>query len=56
MRIMINTDNDWYKVIWYVHNKIIYYHIYSSTHDVCAEMILPEQVLVHICDDNNESA
>ena len=51
---MIKSDNNWYEVIWYVNKKMIYSHIYSSTYDVRAHMILPKKVAVHIRDDNNE--
>ena len=51
---MIKSYTDWYKVIWYFHKKTICYHIYSSTYEIHAQMILPEQVSVAIEDDNNE--
>ena len=53
IRIMINSDNDWYKVIWYVHKKMMYSQRYSSIYDICAQMILPEKVCVHNEDENN---
>ena len=54
MRIIIKSDNRRYEVIWFMHNKSIDSHIYSSTYDVRAQIILPEQVSVHIQDNNNE--
>ena len=48
----IKSDNNWYEVIWYVHKKKS--HIYPSTYDLLMQMILPEHVLVHIWDDNDE--
>ena len=32
MRIMIKSDNYWYTVIWYMHNKTIYYNIFIVTY------------------------
>ena len=52
--IYIKSDNNWYEVIWYVYKKMVYTHIYPSTHDVRAQIILPKQVLVHIWDGNDE--
>ena len=54
MRKLINSDNNWYEVIWYIHKKTLYPHIYPSTYSVCVHMILPKHALVHIQDDNNE--
>ena len=33
---------------------MIYYHIYPSTYEVRVKMILPEQVSVHIRDENKD--
>ena len=44
MRIMIKLDNNWNEVIWYVHKKTIYSHIYPSTDDVRVQIMLPEYV------------
>ena len=44
MRIIIKSDNNWHEVIWYVHKKKKYSHIYSSIYDVHAHVILPEKV------------
>ena len=52
MRITINSYNNWYEVIWYAHKKMLYSHIYPSTYDIHAQMILPKNVLVHIRDEN----
>ena len=54
MRITINSDNNWYEVIWYVQNKTIYYHIYPSTYKVWVQMILHKHVSVYIRYDNEE--
>ena len=51
---MLNSDNNWYEVIWYVHNKMLYSHIYPSTYDVHSHMILTKYILVHIRGDNYE--
>ena len=53
MILIINPDNDWYEVIGYVHNKAIYFHIYPITYDVLVQMLLPNHVLVHVRDENN---
>ena len=52
--VLIKPDNYWYEFIWYMHNKTIYSHIYSSNYDVRAHMLLPEKLLMHTWDDNNE--
>ena len=39
MRIMIKSDNDWYEVIRYVHNKRINSHIYPSTYSAPELMV-----------------
>ena len=54
MIIIIKSDNDWYEVICYVQNKMLYSRIYLSTYDVRVQIILPNPALVHIQDDNNE--
>ena len=45
---MVNSDNNWYKVIVYVHNKMIYSHMYTSTYDLRVQILLPQHVLVYI--------
>ena len=52
MIIMINPDNNWYGVIWYMYKKNIYSHIYPSTYGVHVQMLSPKHVLLHIRDDN----
>ena len=54
IRIIIKSYNYWYNIIWYVLNKTVYSHIYSSTHDVRAQMILTEQLLLHILDETKK--
>ena len=49
---MIKSDNKWYEIIWYVHNKTMYSHIYTTNYDIRVQMILTNHVLIHICDDN----
>ena len=49
---MINSDNEWYDVIWYIHKNMIYYHIYPSTYNVRVQMLLHKCVLVLIWDEN----
>ena len=51
MRIMIKSDNDWYKVIWYMHKKMIYSHTYPITYDVRVHKLLTKRALVHIRDE-----
>ena len=53
IRIIVKSDNDWYKVIGYVQKKMIYSHVYPSTYDVRVQILLPKHVLVHIPDENN---
>ena len=48
----INSDNNRYEVIWYMCKKRLYIHIYPSTYDVLFQIILPNKVLLHICDGN----
>ena len=54
MIIMIKSDKNLYEVIWYVHNKMLYSHIYTSIYDVREQMILPNHGLVHIWDENDD--
>ena len=51
MRIFIKSDHDWYKDIYYMHDKMIYSHLYSSIYDICVQMLLSKHVLVHIRDE-----
>ena len=44
----INSDNNWFHIILYVHKKIIYTHIYLFPYDVQVQMIISKYVLVHI--------
>ena len=50
--IMINSDNGWSKVIWYIHKKPIYSDIYPSTYDIRVQILLSKHVLVHVRDEN----
>ena len=51
---MINSYNNWYEDIWYMHKKTIYSHIFPSTYDVRVQMLLHKWVLVHIRNDNKD--
>ena len=54
MKIMINLDNNLYKVLWYRHKKTIYYHIYPSTYDISVQILLHRHVMVHMQYANND--
>ena len=41
-------DNDWCKVIRYVHKKSTNSHIYPSTYDIRVEILLSKYMLVYI--------
>ena len=48
MIIMRNSYNYCYKVIWYMHNKMIYSNIYPSTYTLRVQVLLPKCILVRI--------
>ena len=51
MVIITKLDINWYEVIKFMHEKMIYSQIYPITYEVRVHILFPKCVLVHIRDE-----